>query len=259
MEKWEGRNAFIAGANSGIGAGMTKRFLEAGIRVYAMDKDIDNLFEMKNDEYGENLTILQANVLKEEEIERTMNWLSENVNEIHIVIYSVGVIGSNSLIDGEFTEWQNMLNVNLVGLCICIKAITNLMLKQNVQNGQIVIISSSSAIETVFIQEFHFYGAVKSGVAALAQGLQRELKERNSSIKVTTLYPGLVRTKIFQNSLNLGADGPFSKVFVHLSVDDIVGAVDYVLSTESNVSVNHIVITPRGVLKDNTLFNIQQQ
>lgn len=44
MEKWEGKNAFIAGANSGIGAGMTKRFLESGIKVYALDKDIDNLF-----------------------------------------------------------------------------------------------------------------------------------------------------------------------------------------------------------------------
>ena len=44
MENWEGKNAFIAGANSGIGAGMTKRFLENGINVYALDKDIDNLF-----------------------------------------------------------------------------------------------------------------------------------------------------------------------------------------------------------------------
>ncbi|XP_065215357.1 dehydrogenase/reductase SDR family member 11-like [Planococcus citri] len=141
MEKWKGKNAFIAGANSGIGAGMTKRFLEAGIRVYALDKDIVNLFEMKNGEYGENLTILQANVVKEEEIERAAKWLSENVDEIHIVIYSVGVIGSRSLTEGDFIEWQNIMNVNLVGLCICMKAITNLMLKQNVQNGQIVILS----------------------------------------------------------------------------------------------------------------------
>lgn len=53
---------------------------------------------MKNEEYGENLTILQANVLKEEEVERIVNWLSENVDQINIVVYSVGVIGSNSLL-----------------------------------------------------------------------------------------------------------------------------------------------------------------
>lgn len=44
MENWQGRNAFVAGANSGIGAGITKRFLENGIKVYALDKDIDHLY-----------------------------------------------------------------------------------------------------------------------------------------------------------------------------------------------------------------------
>lgn len=53
---------------------------------------------MKNEDFGENLTILQANVTKEEEVERSIKWLDENVKEINIVVYSVGIIGVNSLV-----------------------------------------------------------------------------------------------------------------------------------------------------------------
>lgn len=43
MERWKGRVAMVTGANSGIGAGVTQRFLESGLTVVGVDHQIDNL------------------------------------------------------------------------------------------------------------------------------------------------------------------------------------------------------------------------
>lgn len=43
MEKWAKKTAFIAGANSGMGAAITRRFLECDLKVYAMDRNVEFL------------------------------------------------------------------------------------------------------------------------------------------------------------------------------------------------------------------------
>lgn len=43
MEKWRGKGALVTGANSGIGAAITKKLLEMGMVVAGLDKHVDNL------------------------------------------------------------------------------------------------------------------------------------------------------------------------------------------------------------------------
>lgn len=43
MEKWRGKSALVTGANSGIGAAITKRLLKLGMVVAGLDKQTDYL------------------------------------------------------------------------------------------------------------------------------------------------------------------------------------------------------------------------
>ncbi len=43
MEKWTNKTAFVGGANSGMGAALTRKFLESDIKVYGLDKNVDFL------------------------------------------------------------------------------------------------------------------------------------------------------------------------------------------------------------------------
>lgn len=65
--------------------------------------------ELKNEEHGKYLTILQANVTVEAEVERCAKWLSENVTEINIYLHSVGIVGNNNLIGAYFRSFDKKL------------------------------------------------------------------------------------------------------------------------------------------------------
>lgn len=43
MEKWRGKSALVTGANSGIGAAVTKKLLDLGLVVAALDKQTNYL------------------------------------------------------------------------------------------------------------------------------------------------------------------------------------------------------------------------
>lgn len=64
------------------------------------------LQDLKSDEeHGPNLTVLQADVTKQEEVLQCMRQLEENTEEINIVIHSIGIVGNSNLI-GEFSPVQ---------------------------------------------------------------------------------------------------------------------------------------------------------
>ena len=54
---------------------------------------------------------------------------------------------------------------------------------------------------------------------------------------------GLVKTDLYKNSLGTNVDSPIFKTLVSLSVDDITEAVEYLLSTASNIVVCKFAIT----------------
>ncbi len=66
---------------------------------------ISNIFllqDLKSDEeYGKNLTVLQADVTSEEDVLQAVKVISENSDELNIVIYSIGQVGNNNLIGSE--------------------------------------------------------------------------------------------------------------------------------------------------------------
>ena len=84
-----------------------------------------------------------------------------------------------------------MLDVNVLGLCICTREAYKLMEKGGIDDGHFVNINSMSGHRIVGLP---FYSATKFAVTALTEGLRRELRAKKSQIRCTSISPGLVET-----------------------------------------------------------------
>ena len=84
-----------------------------------------------------------------------------------------------------------MLDVNVLGLCICTREAYKLMEKGGVDDGHFVNINSVCGHRVFRIP---FYCATKFAVTALTEGLRRELRDKNSHIRSTAVSPGLTET-----------------------------------------------------------------
>ncbi|XP_018900548.1 dehydrogenase/reductase SDR family member 11 isoform X2 [Bemisia tabaci] len=246
MDKWQGRNAMITGANSGIGAAVTRKLLKLGLNVIGVDKNTDMLQEMKDDiKSAGELYPRSVELQNEEEIMEAFRWTEETLGGVDVMINCAGVGGRASLLDGTVDEWKKLMDVNVIALSICTKEAIDSMRKRNV-DGHIIHLSSFTAHHVPNFAPLHFYCATKHAVRALTEGLRQELKAINSPIKVTCLSPGLVKSAIFKSSLGYDFDEFLYSSRPCIQPEDVASTIEFVLSTPPHVQIQDIIVKPLG-------------
>lgn len=248
MEKWRGKSALVTGANSGIGAAITKRLLKLGMVVAGLDKQTDYLNELKltDKQYERSLYILNVDLSHEEEILRAFQWADDNIGGVDVLVNSAGIGGTSTLLEGNSSEWRNMVMVNVIALSLCAKEAVKSMRKRNVQCGHIIHLSSNAAHIVPEYSPFHFYAATKHAVRALTEGLRQELRNLDSPIRVTSISPGIVKTPIMKTCLGEEVDRMCFEKNPYLLTEDIASTVEYILSTPPHVQIQDVTIKPLG-------------
>ena len=109
--------------------------------------------------------------------------------DIDLVICAYATLGNEEL-QLESDLFASVLNTNFYSQSILLNEVCSLLAKQ--MHGQILVISSVAGIRA---RSRNFvYGASKSGIDFIAQGLQKRSHEKN--IFITILRPGFVHTKM---------------------------------------------------------------
>ncbi|PSN58402.1 Dehydrogenase/reductase SDR family member 11 [Blattella germanica] len=143
-----------------------------------------------------------------------------------------------------------MIDVNVMGLSICTREALKSMKQKGMDQGHIIHINSLAGHYDVVQPGFHMYSATKHAVTALTEGLRRELVDKGSKIRVTSISPGLVDTEILRRGTvdNVDADELYKKA-PSLNPKDISDAVLYVLGTPPHVQIHELTIQPVGEVK----------
>ncbi|KAJ8929475.1 hypothetical protein NQ314_017855 [Rhamnusium bicolor] len=246
LSRWIGKVAVVTGASSGIGAAIAKQLVENGIKVAAFARRKERLEELTDKLSDKNgkLYPVKVDITKEEDILNGFKWVKENLGPIHILVNNAGTGGQGSLTDGDTETWQNVFQINVIGLSIATREAIRDMKSNNV-DGHIIHISSILGHQVLSIPGLNVYPASKFAVTALAETLRLELNSLKSKIKITNLSPGLVNTekisKWYKQSEHLKKIVEEEQI---LDPADIADALAYVLSTPPHVQIQELTIRP---------------
>lgn len=247
MERWSGRVALVTGASSGIGAAICRRLVDAGMKVIGAARNFERIQAIAKELESKpgSLTAIKCDISKDADVFSLFSSIKKQFGGVDVCINNAGMSHNHTLLDGTPEEWREMLDVNVVGLCLCTREAVASMRERNVDDGQIIHINSMSGHRVTPTFSTHFYAATKYSVTALTEALRQELRAAKSHIRVSAISPGLVETEFVPRMLkDEEAARRITSQFVCLQADDVSSSVIYILSAPPHVEVHDILLRP---------------
>ena len=115
MRDVEGKVAFVTGGGSGVGLGMAKAFLAAGMRVAIADVRADHL-EAATAELGGDAHAIHLDVTDREAFTRAADETEQVLGNVHVLCNNAGINLFNDIADATYQDWDWVLGVNLGGV-----------------------------------------------------------------------------------------------------------------------------------------------
>ena len=229
------KTAFITGATSGIGKATAELFAKNNIRLILCGRRTERLEKLKQElSKLTEVTTLQFDVSKREEVLTTIKSLPGNFKQIDILINNAG----NA--DGDMDDWDAMLDINVKGLLYVSKAIIPQMTARN--SGFIVNIGSIAAKEVY--PNGNVYCASKHAVNALNKAMRIDLNKHN--IRVSAIHPGAVETEF--SDVRFKGDTEKAKTvyagYKALQAEDIADIIHFVVTRPYHVNIEDLVVYP---------------
>jgi NAD(P)-dependent dehydrogenase (short-subunit alcohol dehydrogenase family) len=193
----EGKVAFITGGASGIGLGIAKTFVNAGMKVVISDIRLDHLTEsmayFKQQNQDKSVFPIQLDVTDREAFARAADETERVFGKVHVLCNNAGIGVIGPIKQAKFDDWDWALNVMIGGVVNGIQIFLPRILKHG-EGGHIVTTSSMSGILPPL--QSAIYATAKAGVVGMCEAMRGELAADN--IGVSAFCPGPVATNIGQ-------------------------------------------------------------
>lgn len=185
MNKLEDKVIYITGGTKGIGLGIARQALQAGMKVAVSGRSIEipELTEFSPDKF----LIIRSDVKKSADETAALDTILQKWGRLDVLVANAG-IGHFAPFDQLTAEqWQDILDTNLTGVFNSVKAALPAL-----KSSKGYIITMASLAGTNFFANGTAYNTSKFGLVGFSQALMLDL--RPFHIKVTTIMPGSVAT-----------------------------------------------------------------
>lgn len=236
------RVVVITGASSGIGESTAKLLARRGARVVlgARRKDRIDAVVKEISGAGGKAIGFAADVTKRDEVEALINGAIASYGRVDVVVNNAGIMPIAPIQALKVEEWDRQIDVNIKGVLYMVAAALPHMLKQ--KSGHIINIASVIGIK-VFAPGGTVYGATKSAVRVLTEGLRMELHSQN--IRSTMISPGAVATELPESSSEEETRKNLREFYkMAIPAEAIASAVAYAIEQPAEVEIDEVVIRP---------------
>jgi NADP-dependent 3-hydroxy acid dehydrogenase YdfG len=244
----DGTVALITGASSGIGESSALALAAEGAGVALVARRTDRLEALRSkiaDSGGRAISIT-ADVTDEAQAQEAVAEAITEFGRLDTVVNNAGLMLLGPIVDADITEWQRMVNLNLLGLMYVAHAAVPHLLSaaQDSPRGVADLVNISSVAGRQVRLGSGAYNATKHAVGAFSEALRLEVTRKH--LRVSLVEPGATVTELAGHNRPEILEGMAQRFgqMDRLQADDISDAITFIVTRPRHVAINEILVRP---------------
>ena len=242
----EGTVALVTGASSGIGAATAAALAARGAGVALAARRRDRLEELAasiNDRGGTAL-VLECDITDQQQAASAVERTAAELGRLDTLINNAGVMLLGPIVGAPLAEWQQMVELNVLGLLYCAHAaLPHLLRAAETGPRQVAdMVNISSVAGRAARNGNGVYSLTKFGVGAFSESLRQEVAKRY--VRVSLVEPGATATELSSHNRPEVLESIRSQFGQTMAAEDIAGAITYIVTRPRHVAVNEVLIRP---------------
>ncbi len=252
QDEFRDKVVLVTGGSYGIGRAAAIGFARKGAKVVIADIDEkrgkETLLYIK--QLGGEAIFVKTDVSSEAEVAALIRKTIETYGKLDCAFNNAGIHKQfASTIEFTETEWDEIINVNLKSVWLCMKYEIPEMLKQ----GKGAIVNTSSAAGLVGAPSNPAYPASKHGVVGLTKSTALEFARKG--IRINCVCPGPTRTGMNEALLSTNPDMvkamdarvPMGRI---AEPEEVAAAAIWLCSDEASYITGHALPVDGGIVAD---------
>jgi 3-oxoacyl-[acyl-carrier protein] reductase len=238
-----GKNALVTGSTRGIGRAIAESLAAAGARVAVVGRDQVRAAEAAA-AIGNGARGFAADVGDPASVVALIEAVEKEFGQVDILVNNAGLTRDNILFRIKDDDWDAVLDANLRGAFVAIRAVARGMIKR--RWGRIINIASVVGITGNKGQAN--YAASKAGLIGLTKSVAKERGSRN--VLVNAVAPGFIETDMTaamtpEARAGLAGQIPLERLG---TPQDIAGVVTFLASDQAAYITGQTIVVDGGMV-----------
>jgi NADP-dependent 3-hydroxy acid dehydrogenase YdfG len=241
---FEGTVALVTGASSGIGAATARQLAANGAIVALVARRKDRLDALATELGVGSALVIECDVTQQEQATEAVERTVSELGRLDTLVNNAGVMLLGPAVGAPLSEWQRMVELNVLGLLYCAHAATPHLLRAAEDGPRQVadMVNVSSVAGRVARNGSGVYNLTKHGVGAFSESLRQELATRY--VRVSLVEPGATATELASHNRPEVLENLKSQFGQRMKAEDIADAIAYIVTRPRHVAINEILIRP---------------
>jgi NADP-dependent 3-hydroxy acid dehydrogenase YdfG len=247
-ERLDGTVALVTGASSGIGEATAAELARQGARVAIVARRRERLDDLAKrlEADGTEVLTVEADVTDEAAARGAIEQTIQRFGRLDTVIANAGVMLLGPIENAPIEEWQQMVDINVLGLLYTAHAALPHLLDAATSDPRRVadLVLISSVAGRVPRNGSGVYNLTKHGVGAFGEALRQEVTKRH--VRVSLVEPGAVATELAGHNRPEVRETIMTRFrdMERMEATDISDLIGYIVSRPRRVAINEILIRP---------------